>query len=95
VLKKFFRTGMKNNHFANRGGPNFAVPLHDRLQMQIANGAARESPELQMHHPFPIGHPNALGMDRQKLTPLHDGTGSYMRHRPHPALCDFVEHLVR
>jgi hypothetical protein len=63
--------------------------------MQIADGAARKSPELQMHDPFSIGHPNALGMNRQKLTLLHDGTGWYMRHRPHLAFCDFVEHYVR
>src|SRR4051794_14976352 len=52
--------------------------------MQIAYGAARKSPELQMNRPFQIGHPNALGMDRQKLTPLYDGTGWYMRHWRHP-----------
>jgi hypothetical protein len=65
------------------------------MQMQIAYGAARKSPELQMHLPFPIGHLDALGMDRQKLALLYDSTGAYMRHLPHPTLRNFVEHHVR
>jgi hypothetical protein len=49
---------MKEHDFPDAGPRDLVVPPGDRTQVQIADGAASEAAELQVHQAFWVGHPD-------------------------------------
>ena len=65
VTQQLFRTRVEHNDLQNRGGQNLIVSLNNRMEMEVAHWAARESSKLQMHESLPVRNADPFTMDRQ------------------------------
>jgi hypothetical protein len=70
---------------ADTGGGDLVVSPHDRLQVDVADGAAGETPKLQMDEPIAIGNRDCFTGNTGQFTrgdnaawedPSHHDTGS-------------------
>ena len=70
---------MKHDDFADAGRFDLAVSTDERLQVQIADRAPCEAPELQVDEP--IGSPTLVDFtrDRRELTSAEHGAWSDAR----------------
>jgi hypothetical protein len=72
VAHEFFCGGMEHHDFTNARSSDFIRTQDERPQVQIADRATGEAPELQMNQVAGIGHGHDLALHGDQLVALNE-----------------------